>query len=184
VPDSKELKNPVDRLAELTGSKWPNLSTAREYTRRKRAELQKLLDQIDTNDTSIVVFGSLARDEAMEGSDTDWTLLVDGIADPLHTSSAQEISRRLETAGATKPGPEGTFGALAFSHQIVQWIGGEDDSNANTTRRILLLLESKPVGQPYALEPVLNIVLSRYLNEDRGLLGCREKQTRTALPSQ
>jgi predicted nucleotidyltransferase len=169
VPDSKRLTNPIDRLAELTGGKWPSLIAAREYTRAKRTELQRLLDQIDTNDTSIVVFGSLARDEATAGSDTDWTLLVDGIADPSHVTSAHEVRRRLERVGATKPGPEGTFGAFAFSHQILHWIGGEDDSNANTTRRILLLLESKPLGQPDALDRVLNNVLSRYLNEDRGL---------------
>ncbi len=176
MPPLRETINPVDRLAELTGAKWRNLAAAREYTRAKRTELQKLLDQIDTNDTSIVVFGSLARDEAMAGSDTDWTLLVDGIADPLHVSSAQEISRRLEKAGAPGPGPEGTFGALAFSHQILHWIGGEDDSNANTTRRILLLLESKPIGQPDACDRVLNNVLSRYLNEDRGLWDAAKKR--------
>lgn len=169
MPASKETKNPVDLLAELTSSKWPNLTAAREYTRSKRADLKQLLDQIDTDDTSIVVFGSLARDEATVGSDIDWTLLVDGIADPSHLRSAHEIRRRLEKANLKKPGPEGTFGALSFSHPILHWIGGEDDSNANTTRRILLLLESSPVGQANALNRVLNNLLSRYLNEDRGL---------------
>jgi predicted nucleotidyltransferase len=161
--------NPIARLAELTNARWDNLSKARNFTISRRNELQNLLRNIDTSDTSIVVFGSLARDEATEGSDTDWTLLVDGIADPSHVESAHEIRGRLQTLGAVPPGPEGTFGELAFSHQILHWIGGEDDSNANTTRRMLLLLESKPLGQPEAWNRVLNNVLSRYLKEDRGL---------------
>jgi hypothetical protein len=171
--------NPIERLAEMTGSKWSNLNHAREYTIARRIELQQALAGIDTDDTSIVVFGSLARDEASEGSDTDWTLLVDGISDPLHVNSAQEIERRLILAGAIRPGPEGTFGSLAFSHQIVHWIGGEDDSNANTTRRILLLLESKALGNPAAWNRVLDNILYRYLTEDRGIW---DRQKRRAVP--
>lgn len=77
--------------------------------------------------------------------------------------------RRLDEIEAKPPGREGTFGNLAFSHQILHWIGGEDDSNSNTTRRILLLLESKPLGRTEAWDRVLNNVLSRYLTEDHGL---------------
>jgi len=36
---------------------------------------------LDSEDTSIVVSGSLARDEYTAGSDIDWTLLVDGSVD-------------------------------------------------------------------------------------------------------
>jgi predicted nucleotidyltransferase len=169
MPEQEVPQNPIDTLAELTESSWPNIKSAREYTRQKRQELKLALTRIDTDDTSIVAFGSLARDEATPGSDIDWTLLVDGIADPLHATSAQEIIRRLDIGGFRKPGREGTFGNLAFSHQIVHWIGGEDDSNANTTRRILLLLESKPLGQPEAWDRIINNVIDRYLTEDRGL---------------
>jgi predicted nucleotidyltransferase len=167
--NSAQPENSIDRLAKLTGSSWRNLAEARRYTTARRLELHQVLDELDSSDTSIVVFGSLARDEASPGSDTDWTLLVDGIADPLHVSSAQEIARRLEKIRANPPGKEGTFGDLAFSHPIVHWIGGEDDSNANTTRRILLLLESKPLGKREAWDRVLNNLLSRYLKEDLGL---------------
>lgn len=162
-------KNATDLLAEKVGGNWRNLIDAREFTQRFSSELRALLDGLDTADTSIVVFGSLARDEATSQSDVDWTLLIDGIADPQHLSVAHEIQRRLGTIEAKGPGREGTFGSLAFSHEILHWIGGEDDSNPNTTRRMLLLLESKPIGQVEAWDRVLNNVLSRYLREDRGL---------------
>ena len=67
-------------------------------------------------------------------------------------------------------GREGTFGKLAFSHELVHEIGGQLDSNQNTTRRILLLLESVVVGRPEAYDRVVNNVLSRYVLEDRGFV--------------
>jgi predicted nucleotidyltransferase len=162
-------KNPIDVLAEKVGSEWHNLAKARAFTQKYRLELREKLAGLDTEDTSVVVFGSLARDEATSKSDVDWTLLVDGMADPQHLNVAHEISGRLAKIQAKPPGREGTFGNLAFSHEILHWIGGEDDSNANTTRRMLLLLESQPVGRAEAWNRVLNNVLSRYLTEDRGL---------------
>ena len=47
----------------------------------------------------------------------------------------------------------------------------------NTTRRILLLLESISIGRPDAHSRVLNNNLFRYLEEDRGLwLGSNESK--------
>ncbi len=173
MAEDKELagsvKNPIDLLADKVGVEWQNLAKARAFTQNYRIELAETFAGLDTEDTSIVVFGSLARDEATSKSDVDWTLLVDGMADPQHSNVAHEILSRLIAIKAALPGREGTFGNLAFSHQILHLIGGEDDSNANTTRRILLLLESKPIGRTEAWDRVLNNVLSRYLTEDRGL---------------
>jgi len=56
---------------------------------------------------------------------------------------------------------------MAFSHDIVHEIGGQNDTNRNTTQRILLLLESHPIGsRADAHERVLRAVISRYLEED------------------
>jgi hypothetical protein len=55
------------------------------------------------------------------------------------------------------------------SHDIVHEIGGEDDTNSNTTRRVLLLLESLPVGNREAYDRVRRQILKRYLSDDRGL---------------
>jgi hypothetical protein len=57
---------------------------------------------------------------------------------------------------------------MAFSHDLVQKIGGREDTNENTTRRVLLLQESVPFGKADAYDRVLRLILSRYLNEDYG----------------
>src|SRR5688572_14420087 len=57
---------------------------------------------------------------------------------------------------------------MIFSHDLIHQIGGEDDTNRNTTRRLLLLLESAPVGREDAYHRVFRNILNRYLLEDRG----------------
>lgn len=159
----------VERLEEALDADWPHLRRARKLAQEKRRELNHQLAQHDAEDTTIVVFGSLARDEFTEGSDIDWTLLVDGSADPHHQDVAHEIARHVRDVEGRPPGREGTFGSLTFSHDLIHLIGGEDDTNRNTTRRILLLLESTALGRTDAYDRTISNVLRRYLEEDRGI---------------
>ncbi|HEX2253013.1 MAG TPA: nucleotidyltransferase domain-containing protein [Thermoanaerobaculia bacterium] len=158
----------VDDLQRATGADWPTLQAGRRRAAGKRAELAAAVAGLSGGDTGVVVFGSLARDEFGGESDIDWTLLVDGPADPGHLDLAHRIAAEVDRLGRP-PGREGTFGSLAFSHELIHKIGGEDDTNSNTTRRILLLLESAPVGRRDAYDRVVGNVLRRYLDEDRGL---------------
>ena len=95
--------------------------------------------------------------------------MVDGQADPEHLGIAQEVAGRLTKAKFPAPGASGIFGNMTFSHDLVQKIGGREDTNENTTRRILLLQESMAIGKPDAYERVLRLIISRYLKDDRGL---------------
>ncbi len=160
------MTSPLDRLSQQLGTRWTHLSEAAERTEDKRVELEKALKGLTNEDTSIVVFGSLARGEVTVGSDVDWTLLVDGLADPHHLDVAREVNQQLQGIGEKRPGVEGIFGNLAFSHELVHHIGGGDDTNSNTTQRLLLLLESEPIGSREAYDRVVRAVLRRYINED------------------
>lgn len=139
----------LDSLRARLGATWIALAAARTDAERQVADLARLLDGTTPSDTSIVVFGSLARGEVTQGSDVDWTLLVDGQAHPSHLDAALDIDQRLVAANMKKPGREGTFGGLAFSHDLVHYIDGAQDTNRNTTQRILLLLgEQSPSTSP------------------------------------
>lgn len=161
-----EPESQVVALQRKLGTEWPHLKTARERAVKKRKELREALFGDDSADTSIVVFGSLARDEFTPGSDIDWTLLVDGFADTQHLSVARKIAEIVFVHSEKKVGPEATFGGTAWSHQLVHLIGGEDDTNKNTTQRILLLLESTVIGRREAYDRVVKHILSRYILED------------------
>jgi len=162
-------QSPVDALSSTLGRRWPAIMQAVDFSRLKKQELTDILTNENQSDTSIVVFGSLARDEFTNGSDLDWTLLVDGQVDTDHLQLVRKIRRILDQHGYAIPGPTGIFGNTAFSHPIVHEIGGADDTNKNTTQRILLLLESCAIGKPAAHNRVLETILERYIVDDSGL---------------
>lgn len=120
-------------------------------------------------DCAFIAYGSLAREEWTAGSDLDWTLLVDGRAMDSHRTAAHDIRRAVEDLGLSEPGRTGVFGGLTFSHDLIHMIGGDSDTNKNTTRRILLLLESvcRGAGEPVR-ERVVNRLLGRYIEDDHG----------------
>jgi len=162
-----EPSYPTLELSRRIGVQWPNIEAAREFSRETLALLRRALADSDSDDTSVVVFGSLGREEFTSGSDIDWNLLVDGIADPHHHELFLDAQKRISEVAAKSVGREGTFEAFVSSHDLVHRIGGEEDTNKNLTRRLLLLMESAPIGRSIAHERVVNNILKRYLLEDR-----------------
>jgi len=162
-------KSALELLEIRTKASWPSIRSARFESQAARTLLESTLGGFTSSDSSIVVVGSLARQEFTPGSDVDWTLLLDGISHPEHLKVAHAIRRSLKDLKIKQPGQEGVFGTIASGHDLIHHIGGQDDTNANTTLRILLLLESETIGHSDAYERVLRNVLWRYLDEDRGL---------------
>ena len=75
-----------------------------------------------------------------------------------------------------KPSPNGAFGSTTISHDLIHYIGGENDTNQNITRRVLLLLESEKIiflalikQTALPITGVVNGVLEQYINHDSGL---------------
>jgi predicted nucleotidyltransferase len=154
-------------LSRRLGVQWPNIEAARSLSVETLEQLRCAFADSDSDDTSIVVLGSLAREEFTPSSDIDWNLLVDGIADPHHRDLFLDAQRKIKEIATKTVGREGTFDAFVSSHDLIHRIGGEDDTNRNLTRRLLLLLESTPVGRSIAHERVVKNILKRYLLEDR-----------------
>jgi len=164
--------NAIDELCLKVDRRWKAIDAAKKDADTGIQRIANILadHRLVSSDTSFVVFGSLARGEWTVNSDVDWTLLVDGEANPDHLKVSQQIKSRFIQAKLNEPGSTETFGKLAFSHELIHQIGGEGDSNKNTTRRILLLLESRAIGNPDAYDRVVKNVLNRYLDNDISFL--------------
>jgi predicted nucleotidyltransferase len=130
----------VVRLEQAQRVTFQNLTAARERSASFRTRLEDAVQGLHSADVTIVCFGSLARDEFTAESDVDWTVLVDGYASPKHLDLAHQVRGIVDSLEAKPPGREAIFGNIAFSHAIIHQIGGEDDTNRNTTQRILLAL--------------------------------------------
>ena len=162
----------LDELRKRFGKKWPALGKAKSEAVARVEQVRKLVREgadgtpFDSEDISAVAFGSLARGEWTSGSDLDWTLLIDGGVDHEHARAASLFRAKVAEAKLKQPGPSGVFGTLTFSHGLIHQIGGEDDTNRNTTRRMLLLLESRPLDAEGAYNRVIEGILNRYIQND------------------
>ncbi len=160
---------PFAQLNSRFGGPWTAIEEASKRAKEKRKALRELLcgkgDELRP-DANFIVFGSLARGEFTQGSDVDWSLLVDGQTSPEDMEAAKRIEMLLRENGWKHPGPSGIFGSLTFSHSLVHEIGGASDSYTNTTRRMLLLLESRAIADGSVRDRVIRAVLARYLEQD------------------
>ena len=104
------MAEPLMKVAELEKrllANWSHLRQARAAAEEMRRKLRSTLDGLDSADTSIVVSGSLARDEFTSGSDIDWTLLIDGDADPRHHDLSARSPRESARWQPNRQGPKG-----------------------------------------------------------------------------
>lgn len=158
----------LDELQKKCNTRWEHLQASYVDAQRRLQEFRELVltEKTESQDISVVIFGSLARKEWTKHSDLDWSMLIDGPVDPRHTAEANRLARRVAKEGFKQPGPTALFGKLAISQNLVHEIGGSDDSNRNLTQRLLLLLESRAVERDDAHRRVMDGILHRYLTND------------------
>lgn len=112
---------------------------------------------------SIVANGSLARAEVTSQSDFD--------AYPMYApgrkSSAVELFSAVRAgAGLREFAAEGAFGEPVPAITMRRRIGGQGDDNKRFTRRMLLILESKPIGDRKVYDETVESLVLRYINDD------------------
>lgn len=163
MPDlpTEPASGALERLAARAGTELPTLTAARARTAARLAERRTALRGLTHDrDTAVVLCGSWGRGEITGHSDDDWWILVDGGARPSVHPLPEEVAAALDEV---PPGTEGLFGTVAFRDDLRGHIGLAADTNANFTRRMLLVLESVAVtGQP-AWSAARRAVLAGYL---------------------
>jgi len=172
----------IEEFSKNVGKDWEELRKAENLTSE---HIQTIKSQfadipISSSDTSLVVFGSIARNECTSGSDIDWTLLVDGQTNPNQLNLSHIIQEKLEITELAQPGQTGMFGQMTFSHDLIHYIGGQDDTNHNLSRRILLLLESQSIldssENGNARDRVISGVIGKYIHNDSGYAATSDKE--------
>jgi len=119
---------PTLDLSRRIGVQWPNIEAARTFSRETLDILKCALADSDSDDTSVVVLGSLGREEFTSGSDIDWNLLVDGIADPNHHALFLDAQKKIKEV-ATK-----SVGGKVRSTRCVESRPDPQDPVARTIR--------------------------------------------------
>ncbi|SDR76558.1 HD domain-containing protein [Pseudomonas oryzae] len=129
---------------------YPHIAQARRHSRgvlqALRSDLlEALRDSPQREHLCVVVSGSYGRDEACAESDLDWFILLDGCDAAQVAAEKAAIGAVIARHVARPTGDSGIFGGEATQDfaQLIEHIGGSQDSNQSLTRRMLLLLEGR-----------------------------------------
>ncbi|MER8642690.1 hypothetical protein [Mesorhizobium sp. M1252] len=151
------------KIDELDG-RFINIKNAHFASENTLKKLDKLSASCANSGTFLVVNGSLARKELVNGSDFD-AFIVRGKA--LDTSIQKLWKDAHDAVGLKLPGSSGIFGkdSIVQHEEMLLNIGGAGDSNESITRRMLLVLESTGVGDMVAYRGLISSMLSRYISD-------------------
>jgi predicted nucleotidyltransferase len=157
------------KAAKLLGIELPAMEKASKASKELANTYKGLLEKRfsvnpprDFGMTEVVLLGSIAREEGSPKSDCDYYVLQQGAPPSTTRELILAMEKMLIDLGHRKPGAERVFGEIVVAANLYESIGLELDSNANMTRRILLLSESKPITKGDTYEQVLNNILHRY----------------------
>lgn len=148
----------VGRLSEVAGVEFPHITRARAETERRLRERSAQLSALAADpqsalavdvDAAVVLTGSWGRREVTSESDDDFFVLFSGEVRPDAQPTSSSVADAL---GSPAPGIEDVFHKQVSLADLAGRIGRDADSNANLTRRMLLILESVPVlgGETHA----------------------------------
>lgn len=176
-------------FAKGNGRDWTHIFSGEELAQNHINSLKSSINHghipLLVSDVDLIVFGSIARNECTSKSDVDWTLLIDGQANVDHPEFANFIRHKIDEINIPQPTTGGAFGQVTYSHELVHNIGGEEDTNRNITRRILLLLESyriSPSGtspnQLTAYGRIVRAVIEQYIKNDSGFYSDRVSESK------
>jgi predicted nucleotidyltransferase len=157
------------KAAKLMGIELPALEEASKASQKLLSDYKKLLYEKLSKDlpeafeeTDVVLFGSIAREEGSSRSDCDYYVLQKGAPPSTTRKLIMAMEEMLVDLEIRRPGAQRVFGEIVVAANLYESIGLELDSNANMTRRILLLSESKPITKGITHEIVFDNILSRY----------------------
>jgi hypothetical protein len=138
---------------------------ARLFSDEKLEQLRRVIDGLVPGGDIVVANGSYARREASEGSDIDFYVLTNGKRSPEPTW-VDQVRRSVLTIVPVEPAKDGTFSNVVESPEtLLRNIGGDQDSNATITRRLLLLLEGEWLFNSEGLKELRRDILQRYIGE-------------------
>ncbi|HAS8475946.1 TPA: hypothetical protein I7768_02950, partial [Vibrio vulnificus] len=104
------------------------------------------IESLGQNNVSVIVTGSFGRNEASKESDMDWFIISEESLDSALEQKLQKDVTQVVNEYVTKNvGNTGTFGGVVTKAELLSNFGGDKETNQEFTRRMLYLLESKPL---------------------------------------
>jgi len=142
------------------------IDKSKQYTDEILEQIKGGLNkQITNNAICIVTTGSYARGEASKESDIDYFVIVKNGEYDLKYEEKEIIANVINGYIAKDSGDTGTFGdnAIETLENMLRNIGGSEDTNIKITRRMLFLLESKPLYNDTMYDMIMDKLINTYV---------------------
>jgi hypothetical protein len=151
----------VARLEARGDVRFPRIAAARALTASGLAERRRRLAEIAIDqDATVVLTGSWGRREATAASDDDFMVVFTGALREGAHPAPEAVAGAL---GGRRSGQEAIFHRQVSLDDLRGKIGRDEDSNANLTRRMLLILESVAVAHGRLHASARRALLAGYL---------------------
>lgn len=150
--------------------RYTSIQHNRAHSEKVISDLRQKLESVTLPDgvLCVAVCGSYARLEACQHSDLDFMIICNsGISG---NSIREQIHAVMDELGLPKPNPRGVFSSDCYRENIIKVAGAVDESYGDLSRRLLLLLESKPLIGTVAFSGLVDEitnVYSRDIGEDK-----------------
>ncbi|ENP8324239.1 TPA: nucleotidyltransferase domain-containing protein [Vibrio vulnificus] len=124
------------------------------------------IESLGQNNVSVIVTGSFGRNEASKESDMDWFIISEESLDSALEQKLQKDVTQVVNEYVTKNvGNTGTFGGVVTKAELLSNFGGDKETNQEFTRRMLYLLESKPLYNTSLYTSLKEEILKLYIKE-------------------
>lgn len=125
----------------------------------------KCASGLSDNVETIAVAGSFGRLEGSRESDADYIMVVN---DPQHASISADkelLQKAIRDYGVSPPNKSGVFSQPRSRSQLIEPIGEADEKVDELGKRMLLLLESRPIFRADLFDTLVNQIFDKYAGD-------------------
>lgn len=154
---------------------WPRLRRNRDFSQSTLGSVREELDALALSGVlTVAVAGSFGRDEASEVSDADFIIVLDedetlddAARRQRNTEVYGQISAPFVARGIAEPNPTGVFASARTLSELLPpsehgGIGQAAEQSDIMGKRLLLLLESKPLWSDPGYKKTIDAIFSSY----------------------
>jgi predicted nucleotidyltransferase len=140
-----------------------NVSQSRERLKHLSAEMVESAISSEDSIETVAVAGSYARLEASTLSDFDVLVVLNNDTD--QDKAHRTVLDFIESKGHPAPNPKGVFAKPLTVENLMSVAGGTHETYGDLSRRILLLLESRPVYNKDKYDLLMEKLINTYASD-------------------
>jgi hypothetical protein len=123
---------------------------------------------LSENVECIALAGSFGRFEGSSSSDADYIFVVHDLSHPKISNDLEVINRTIAEFGVSPPNKSGVFAKARTRQELIERVGRPNEDTDVLGKRLLLLLESRPIYGDDAYIDLLKDVFTRYTRYHEG----------------